>query len=470
MNNRKVPSAVRPRGSGRIGRRNLLGQRLGEKGGQTRQRLLDAVVELTKTTSIRNLRVAQIARLADASPATFYVYFRDVYDAVLALAQRTTQSAEDLLALLADSWEQDADAKASAFVAKYVAHWQANAAIFRIRNLASEEGEVDFYMARVNAVVPLIELMAVRLRDRARTIGLDSRALAGVLLSMIETISQFGSARPVLGISPEKMMQVGSYFLALFVGGPRSAGFRTAAPPRRLVFAPDETGRRRSADHGATLGAKGQRTRARVIEATRTLLATHSLRELGTADIAKAAGISKGTFYEYFNDAPDAVLVAVDEATDMEPLNASLRQVAAASGPSLGAYEFLNEYIEWSRDRSAVIRVRNVAADEGDIRFLKSRITSAGPLLRTLASSIADRQREGTLPAHLDGISTAGCVLAMSERLAVAIAHDLVPGVTARNMVEAGAQVLSVLLGGEPLAFSRTRPHDAEADVPALTG
>jgi hypothetical protein len=47
----------------------------GQRGRQTRQRLLDATVELLTTTSWRSVKVTDIARRARTSPATFYQYF-----------------------------------------------------------------------------------------------------------------------------------------------------------------------------------------------------------------------------------------------------------------------------------------------------------------------------------------------------------------------------------------------------------
>ncbi len=59
----------------------------GERGRQTRQRLLDATVELLATTSWRSVKVTDIARQAQTSPATFYQYFANVEQAIQVLAR-----------------------------------------------------------------------------------------------------------------------------------------------------------------------------------------------------------------------------------------------------------------------------------------------------------------------------------------------------------------------------------------------
>ncbi len=54
------------------------GRALGPRALHTRQRLLDATVELLSQQSVRDLSVVEIAKRAGTSPATFYQYFKDV--------------------------------------------------------------------------------------------------------------------------------------------------------------------------------------------------------------------------------------------------------------------------------------------------------------------------------------------------------------------------------------------------------
>src|SRR5690606_17909694 len=59
----------------------------GRRGLATRRRLLDTLAEMLATTSYRDLKVVDVARVAGTSPATFYQYFPQVEAAVLALAE-----------------------------------------------------------------------------------------------------------------------------------------------------------------------------------------------------------------------------------------------------------------------------------------------------------------------------------------------------------------------------------------------
>ena len=70
---------------------NQQGQSLGDKGRRTRARLLEAATKLLKTRSVREMTVMDIAKRAKTSSATFYLYFKDVEDVVLALTHQTGQ-------------------------------------------------------------------------------------------------------------------------------------------------------------------------------------------------------------------------------------------------------------------------------------------------------------------------------------------------------------------------------------------
>src|SRR5215469_9487910 len=76
----------------------------GERGRLTRQRLLDATVELLSTTSWRSVKVTDIARQAGTSPATFYQYFSNVEEAIRVLAEAMVDQAAQLSELVGGNW------------------------------------------------------------------------------------------------------------------------------------------------------------------------------------------------------------------------------------------------------------------------------------------------------------------------------------------------------------------------------
>src|SRR5580692_3390132 len=79
----------------------------GERGRQTRQRLLDATIELLTTTSWRSVKVTDIARRARTSPATFYQYFGNVDEAIRVLAEGVVDQAALLSELVGGDWSEE---------------------------------------------------------------------------------------------------------------------------------------------------------------------------------------------------------------------------------------------------------------------------------------------------------------------------------------------------------------------------
>ena len=122
--------------------RALDGRALGKRGALTRRKLLDATAALLEDRGVRDLRVVDIARAVGTSPATFYQYFRDVEEAVLALAAEVGDEVTPLARLLDAPWDNDDGLDAArALVDGFVSYWDRHRAVLRTRNLAAQEGD-----------------------------------------------------------------------------------------------------------------------------------------------------------------------------------------------------------------------------------------------------------------------------------------------------------------------------------------
>lgn len=171
--------------------------------------------------------------------------------------------------------------------------------------------------------------------------------------------------------------------------------------------------------YGQKIGSKGERTRQMLIDTTIELLESKGLRDVSVVDVARAAKTSPATFYVYFRGVPEVVLAALETASQT---SSELEALAArdwlAGGGQVAARDFIEAYTElWNRHRT-IFRVRNLAAEEGDMRFLQSRMEQAGPMMDALSAAISRAQAAGRLPATLSPRSCAGTLLMMLERLA----------------------------------------------------
>ena len=125
----------------------------GERGRQTRQRLLDATVELLATTSWRSVKVTDIARQAQTSPATFYQYFANVEQAIQVLAEGMVDQAGQLADLVGGDWSEEASWDTALTVTEgFLGYWEDNRAVFRVVDLATEEGDGQLRGIRVRAL------------------------------------------------------------------------------------------------------------------------------------------------------------------------------------------------------------------------------------------------------------------------------------------------------------------------------
>ena len=80
------------------------------------------------------------------------------------------------------------------------------------------------------------------------------------------------------------------------------------------------------ATDGRVPGRRGIATRRRLLDCTAQLLGKTSYRDIKVIDIAREAGTSPATFYQYFPDVEQAVLVLAEElATDAAELTELVR-------------------------------------------------------------------------------------------------------------------------------------------------
>jgi len=179
----------------------LDGRALGRRGAQTRQRLLDATARLLEDNGLRELRVVDIARAVDLAPATFYQYFRDVEEAVLALSAAVGEETTSLSGLIAEPWSgPDGLVVVRRLVEDFIANWDDHRAVLRTRNLAAQEGDPRFRAVRNEALRPLTEGIAAKVAAQGEP-GVAPYAAAAAMVSMLERMAAFHTDLQAYGTS-----------------------------------------------------------------------------------------------------------------------------------------------------------------------------------------------------------------------------------------------------------------------------
>lgn len=198
------------------------------------------------------------------------------------------------------------------------------------------------------------------------------------------------------------------------------------------------------------MGSKGLRTRRKLIDATVALLATTPLRDLRVVDIAQAAQTSSATFYVYFDSVIEVTLAASAELTQSTPEILSAVEADWHAGDSHDrAVEVVEHYLRYWDEHRALMRTRNLAAEEGDERFIGAREDSIRALIAAMAGKIEQAQREARISPRVSPYASAGTILMMLERLgALARVYDNRAGpISFAQMREAAAHTMAAAFG-----------------------
>ena len=194
---------------------------------------------------------------------------------------------------------------------------------------------------------------------------------------------------------------------------------------------------------GRALGRRGALTRRRLLDATAALLETHGIRDLRVVDIARAVGSSPATFYQYFRDVEAAVLALAEEVGDeIAPLAARLASPWDATHGLDDARALVDGFVDyWDRHR-AVLRTRNLAAQEGDERFREVRHGTLRDFITTFTAKITEARAAGHVVDEMSPLAASAALVALIERMA-AFHRELEDiGITRADLVETTARII----------------------------
>jgi AcrR family transcriptional regulator len=179
------------------------------------------------------------------------------------------------------------------------------------------------------------------------------------------------------------------------------------------------TGQVRTVD-GRVAGRRGQATRQKLLDCLSEMLSSSPYRDVKVIDVARKAGTSPATFYQYFPDVEGAVLeIAEQMATEGAALTELLegRSWAGKAGWQT-AQELVDGFLEFWRKNDAILRVVDLGAAEGDKRFYKLRMKILNSVNNSLADSVAELQAKGRVDKDVNPAAVAGSLVAMLAAVA----------------------------------------------------
>ena len=203
------------------------------------------------------------------------------------------------------------------------------------------------------------------------------------------------------------------------------------------------------ATDGRVIGGRAMATRQRLLDATEELLDRNGLFELRLVDITREVGTAPATFYQYFSDIDAALLALADDAAQtthelVEILEPEWSEPAHAAR----AKAFVAAYVRYWDSHRAVLRVRNLKADEGHAEFRKIRSASQVAMMTVLSRKITEAKSEGRVGDQVDPVATAAAMLAMMERLMAYSAELQQRGTTTKNIEDTLSTILFETVSG----------------------
>ncbi len=180
---------------------------------------------------------------------------------------------------------------------------------------------------------------------------------------------------------------------------------------RKTIEAVRQAVRRQNGEQKA-LGPKAERTRARLIEAAREVFAERDYLATSAADIAERAGVSLGTFYQYFEDLNGIVIVLAGEQV-IEMLSQHVDDWDATQG-RLGLRRVLLVFLRGYLANAAFYRLwAQVTAIDPRVAEIRRRFWAA--YKHKISRSLSAGMAAGTVRTDIDAGETARALTHMVE-------------------------------------------------------
>ncbi|MFF9377020.1 TetR family transcriptional regulator [Streptomyces griseoluteus] len=171
---------------------------------------------------------------------------------------------------------------------------------------------------------------------------------------------------------------------------------------------------------GRVAGRRGQATRQKLLDCLSEMLSSSPYRDVKVIDVARKAGTSPATFYQYFPDVEGAVLEIAEsmaaESSELTELLAGRTWTGKAGWQT--AQDLVDGFLDFYRRHDAILRVVDLAAAEGDKRFNKLRMRILNAVFGSLSEAITELQSKGRVDKDVNPAAIAGSLVTMLSSVA----------------------------------------------------
>lgn len=202
---------------------------------------------------------------------------------------------------------------------------------------------------------------------------------------------------------------------------------------------------------GRLPGERGRKTRTRLLEVTADMLRAGSYRDLAVVEIAREAGVSPATFYQYFPDVETAIFFMADHiVVDGHDRLAALVRDLDCSGDTetamAGARALADGFLEFWREFYSILRVLDLGAAEKDRRFQQRRTQLLAGPTEAFAAAVEAQRDAGHISHDIDPRAVAAVLVSMLSHVAAHRTGLRDWGVARTDLVEAMARVIHCTL------------------------
>ncbi|MDQ1373839.1 MAG: hypothetical protein QOJ09_1177 [Actinomycetota bacterium] len=177
---------------------------------------------------------------------------------------------------------------------------------------------------------------------------------------------------------------------------------RPAGAAARAALRP---GTRREGDRELPAGPKATRTRAGLLRAAHDLFVERGYLDTTVGQIVEAAGVSLGTFYQYFKDRADVMMTLMAEHTAVAAASTSVGWKPDQGTESL--FGMVHSFVAWYADQAPFAKVwEEVCHVDADVAELRRDVG------RVFTDSVQRQLVKGARDGHLRPFTPASADLA----------------------------------------------------------
>ncbi len=180
---------------------------------------------MIESRGVRELKLSEVTREVGVSPPAFYQYFKDLDEALLALAEQIGEHLSDVRASLELPWDTaSGEELANAFVSQFAAYWDDNRPVLWVRNVAAQDGDPRFREIRNRSLEPLVSALTrqIELAQQAGRVdpAISPTALATTLMMLVERMGMMHHTVTWLGVERDDLIRAVAYVFERTVIGP----------------------------------------------------------------------------------------------------------------------------------------------------------------------------------------------------------------------------------------------------------